>query len=239
MKQTRMSEKLNLPEPAAKKYVFRTIRTASEVTPMSNRFPAGLAISVLALAMAFPAHAQSAKNIDFGTNAGEWVDDGECDDPRFEGPGMAEQLVENDRMRDANDCAALFSAGQISLRSTQITKGFDFGDDSSEWANDGECDDPRFEGPGAALVLLEEDLGKDASDCRTLLGTGQISLSPGGGATRINFGDNTSEWANDGECDDPRFTGPGMASTLVEADRGRDANDCSTLFFNDKIELGE
>ena len=26
----------------------------------------------------------------------------------------------------------------------------DFGDDSSEWANDGECDDPRFEGTGSA-----------------------------------------------------------------------------------------
>ena len=23
-----------------------------------------------------------------------------------------------------------------------------FGDDSSEWANDGECDDPRFDGAG-------------------------------------------------------------------------------------------
>jgi hypothetical protein len=44
-----------------------------------------------------------------------------------------------------------------------------FGDDSSEWSFDGECDDPRFEGRGMASALLDEDRFRDATDCRKLL----------------------------------------------------------------------
>ena len=51
------------------------------------------------------------------------------------------------------------------------------------------------------------------------------------------FGDNTSRWANDGECDDPRFEGEGAADTLLEADNGHDANDCRKLFGAGKITL--
>ena len=192
---------------------------------------------MILLVSLFPAYAQQTPNIDFGTNAGDWVDDGECDDPRFEGPGSARELVESDRMRDANDCSALFARNEISLRSTVLDKRFDFGDDSSQWANDGECDDPRFEGSAVAVILLEDDLGRDASDCRALFSAGKISLSPGGGADRVSFGNNTSQWANDGECDDPRFEGKGMAQTLLDEDRGRDANDCSTLYFLDRISV--
>ena len=47
----------------------------------------------------------------------------------------------------------------------------------------------------------------------------------------IDFGDDLSTWANDQECDDPRFTGEGMASTLVESDRLHDASDCRSLFM--------
>jgi len=54
-----------------------------------------------------------------------------------------------------------------------------FGDDSSEWARDGECDDPRFTGAGMARVLLDQDLGRDATDCRTLLEVGRIELNDG------------------------------------------------------------
>jgi hypothetical protein len=52
-----------------------------------------------------------------------------------------------------------------------------------------------------------------------------------------DFGDNTSEWANDGECDDPRFDGEGAAETLVDADRGHDATDCRKLFNAGSIRL--
>jgi len=57
-----------------------------------------------------------------------------------------------------------------------VGSDIDFGDDSSVWANDGECDDPRFQGPGTHSILLEEDRGADATDCRTLYEAGQITL---------------------------------------------------------------
>ncbi len=59
--------------------------------------------------------------------------------------------------------------------------------------------------------------------------------SPTWGTTSLNraaveWGDNTSRWANDGECDDDRFAGPGMADILVESDRFHDAADCRRLY---------
>ena len=48
--------------------------------------------------------------------------------------------------------------------------------------------------------------------------------------TVINFGNNSSEWAFDGECDDPRFIGPASAETLLQEDLGRDAADCQAAF---------
>ena len=108
----------------------------------------------------------------------------------------------------------------------------DFGDNTSQWANDGECDDPRFEGEGAADTLLDGDLGHDATDCRKLFNNGRIALRKATAATNdaIDFGDDENEWARDGECDDPRFAGEGSAATLLEADAYHDATDCRTLF---------
>ena len=51
-----------------------------------------------------------------------------------------------------------------------------FGNDTSDWAHDGECDDPRFVGNGMASVLLDEDLYRDATDCRSLYNRGMIRL---------------------------------------------------------------
>ena len=52
----------------------------------------------------------------------------------------------------------------------------DFGDDSSEWANDGICDDTRFVGDrGAGAWTANGDhAGRDATDCRHLLNAGRI-----------------------------------------------------------------
>ena len=53
----------------------------------------------------------------------------------------------------------------------------DFGSDTSVWANDGECDDPRFAGEGmTGTRLLEEDSGHDASDCRAAVEAGKLHL---------------------------------------------------------------
>lgn len=74
------------------------------------------------------------------------------------------------------------------------------GDDSCQWANDGECDDNGL-GTGACRA------GTDYSDC-----------------WRIAAGveDNTCRWANDGECDEPRI-GTGACS------QGTDFADCAAL----------
>ncbi len=53
----------------------------------------------------------------------------------------------------------------------------DFGDDSSPYANDAECDDPRFEGPGmTATRLLNSDRFADASDCQAAWVAGDMSI---------------------------------------------------------------
>lgn len=53
----------------------------------------------------------------------------------------------------------------------------------------------------------------------------------------IDFGDDLSQWANDGECDDPRFSGGGVASTLLDGDRYHDASDCSALYAAGSVQL--
>lgn len=74
------------------------------------------------------------------------------------------------------------------------------GDDSCRWANDGECDDPRY-GTGACQQ------GTDYSDCwRIVAGTE----------------DDSCRWANDGECDEPGF-GTGACT------QGTDISDCGDV----------
>ena len=58
-----------------------------------------------------------------------------------------------------------------------------------------------------------------------------------GEAQAIDFGDDESAWANDGECDDSRFRGDGMSDTLLDDDRGHDATDCRGLFESGRISL--
>jgi len=170
-------------------------------------------------------------SIDWGDDSSQWANDGECDDPRFEGPGAASILLETDRMHDATDCRQLFDQGRIWHKSETAIA---WGDDSSQWANDGECDDPRFEGSGAASILLDEDLMRDATDCRALYEAGEIRLKTAAG---IAWGDDSSQWAHDGECDDPRFEGPGAASILLDEDLMRDASDCRELYEAGRIQL--
>lgn len=265
--------------------------------------------------------------IDFGDNSGPFVDDGECDDPRFEGPGTSDFSFEEGELTDAGDCSSLYLEGSLtyidpasvdspSVAMDMDSTSIDFGNDSSLFANDGECDDPRFEGPGAASFSTVEDEMRDASDCRTMFESGQVSLiaqvstapsaaastssastgtsqpvqetyaigTPRGdiyGATledgsiyasgtvygeplnpndsrgyaipnnvdaapastisapnaAVDFGDNSSVWANDGECDDPRFEGSGMAAASLDEDRRRDAADCRAAYEAGTITL--
>ena len=68
--------------------------------------------------------------------------------------------------------AASDSAAPLSGTGQEI----DFGDDSGNYPNDGECDDPRFERPGAYSGPLEEDVFRDASDCLAQFDSGQVWL---------------------------------------------------------------
>lgn len=129
------------------------------------------------LAMAsLSAHAAPA--VSFGDDNGDYANDGECDDGRFEGKGMTSTpLLSEDVLHDASDCKAAYEAGTISLRGVADDGTVDFGDDSGEWANDGECDDMRFVGPGmTTTALIDDDIMRDASDCRTAYEAGEIKL---------------------------------------------------------------
>ncbi|WP_156458290.1 hypothetical protein [Devosia epidermidihirudinis] len=198
-----------------------------------------------------PSATTTAVGIDFGDDSSQWANDGECDDPRFSGAGSAEELRDEDTLRDATDCRAAYEAGTIAFvgTATEIIDDapaavpaaaaeIDFGDDSSEWAKDGECDDPRFSGSGAASDMLESDTGHDATDCKAAHAAGTVTFNGDSlpvaaapiSAKDIDFGDDSSEWANDGECDDPRFSGTGSAAELIDADIRKDATDCRAAF---------
>ncbi|WP_093994934.1 hypothetical protein [Octadecabacter ascidiaceicola] len=57
-----------------------------------------------------------------------------------------------------------------------VPADFAWGDNASQWANDGDCDDPRFDGPMAHTLLLPEDAMHDANDCRALYNEGKVWL---------------------------------------------------------------
>ena len=187
--------------------------------------------------------------IDFGDDSSEWAKDGECDDPRFTGKGVASTTLAQDIKKDATDCRAAVAAGTATYTGERDAAAFDFGSDFSRWANDGECDDLRFEGPGVDKKLLSEDLMGDATDCKALLEDGQVSIRKvytpeyAAGApydsSDIDFGDNSSSYANDDECDDPRFEGPGTATTLLDSDLMADADDCRAAYEAGTVVLVE
>ncbi len=167
---------------------------------------------------------QPGGDIDFGDDSGNWANDGECDDPRFGG------ALASHEMADATDCRTAYEAGDVTYTgsddasSDTATGDIDFGNDAGTFANDGECDDPRF---GGSLTSHEM---ADATDCQTAYEAGEVTYTPSDDAGTdvsiddIDFGDDSGNWANDGECDDPRFGG-GLDSHLLA-----DATDCREAF---------
>ena len=175
-------------------------------------------------------------NIAFGNDSGRWAYDGECDDPRFEGEGMAELLLLDNIKHDATDCRTGIVAGRVSFTSN-TRNGIEFGDDRGRWAFDGECDDPRFEGTGMATTIQAQNVRHDATDCYRAIRDGDIVLHEDVEIDGIDFGADSSQWAYDGECDDPRFEGAGMAGSPLKDDRGRDATDCRRAYQAKEIYL--
>ena len=116
-------------------------------------------------------------SIEFGDDTGDWARDGECDDIRFEGDGVASTLLVQDRGRDAADCRQLYDEGRVRLFGVDLRSGaIDFGDDAGNSAQDGLCADPRFHGEGMDSFLFDGDRGHDAADCRRLYDEGRIRL---------------------------------------------------------------
>ncbi len=132
-----------------------------------------------------------------------------------------------------------------------MAAGTDFGDDASQFARDGECDDKRFAGPGMTdTPLLDSDVRHDATDCRAAFNQKRLTLasaepSPAGsyaasGVNHIMWGDDAGKYARDGECDDKRFTGAGMTDTpLLDSDIKHDATDCRAAFSQGRLSLRE
>ena len=133
-----------------------------------------------------------------------------------------------------------------------LAQNVDFGDDASRFAKDGECDDMRFTGPGMTdTTLIDSDIRHDATDCRTAYNQGRLTYNGGrrdGGSTgstyassgvnHIMWGDDTSKYAKDGECDDKRFVGAGMTSTpLLDSDIKHDATDCRSAYNQGRLQL--
>lgn len=137
---------------------------------------------VAAVLVALTPAVATAQSINFGDDASQWSNDGECDDRRFRGSAMAKGLDRDDIGHDRTDCKAAYDAGKLLIwdfaaaKSATQCNAINFGDDKSEWPNDGQCDDYRFDGPGADFVLLSEDIGHDASDCKKLCDLGHIAI---------------------------------------------------------------
>ena len=76
------------------------------------------------------------------------------------------------------DASAAGTAGTApaDARRRPLSQAIEFGDDTSEWARDDECDDPRFDGDGMASGLSLRNRGRDAADCRRLYDAGRIRL---------------------------------------------------------------
>lgn len=115
----------------------------------------------------------------------------------------------------------------------------DFGNNSSEWANDDECDDPRFEGSAMATILNTDYIGRDAADCQAAFEAGNVTLSAfyeePSSIDAINYGDDEGSHPNDAECDDIRFTGAYAANLVFLPENiGHDASDCRAA-----VEAGE
>lgn len=206
-----------------------------------------------------------------GDDSSDYAFDDECDDPRFEGMGMGANIGQYDKSRghDASDCLARLKTHDIwptqeteqrldekalalKLKATaskpaiENTSNIDFGDDSSLFAKDTKCHDPRFIGPGMGdeYIIGNAEEGRDATDCAAAYQAGTIQLATDKMSSEtiyrsgILFGDNMSRVANNGQCEDMRFEGLGMAAffDLDEAYIGHDAEDCAVLFEAGRIE---
>ena len=167
--------------PEQENLFWQTIMYSTNVADFEAylaQFPAGVFARLARNRLTELREPAAETTVEFGDDTSEWARDDECDDPRFEGEGMASSLVFESRGSDATDCERLYYAGRIRLFGVDPDSAeIEFGDDRSDYARNGECDDPRFEGAGTASILLTRDRGHDGTDCRRLHEAGRIRLS--------------------------------------------------------------
>jgi V8-like Glu-specific endopeptidase len=164
----------------------------------------------------------------------EWARDGECDEGRYGGSAVCADGT------DTSDCAPIAATGQCAFafdyRCDEPVAGgtgacaagtdtFDCAlvavgrsEDSCPFANDDECDEPRFFGTSGVC----RD-GTDATDCRGARTEAEhfaALLDALPASLRAQLGTDSCTFANDDECDDAAFGGSGAC------DPGTDATDC-------------
>ena len=186
------------------------------------------------------------QGIAFGDDSGKWASDGECDDPRFWGGGVADNIESVHVFKDESDCRAAVRKGTAHLVGTGFLRsrllnalpaGQELGDDSGEWAFDGECDDPRFEGEAVADIVVANDIRKDATDCGRALLDGGAKFRP---IASLDFGDDNSVWAENEVCNDPRFVADPRRPLAADADakaeaEGHDERDCLNAYLARRV----
>lgn len=155
------------------------------------------------------------------------------------GDDAQEETAPADEPVQGEDEARLPSREEKATVKVPASRELDFGDDTAMWSNDGQCDDPRFTGPGISKDAIDMNLGHDASDCRAAFEAGRIwrTYEPAEMTIDdINFGADKTPFAKDGTCQDPRFGGPGASDTFL-MNRAMDATDCRGLFKEGKVWL--
>lgn len=145
--------------------------------------------------------------------------------------GCGDRTASGDQTAEQNDAATLAgaaAAGGDGATNAPSGEALAMGNDTSEYANDGECDDPRFEGAGMASALNTDNIGRDAADCGQMLSAGNITPNPLFASDAAdNFGDDAGTYPNDDECDDIRYTGAYSPELVYVVDNiGHDASDC-------------
>ncbi len=121
---------------------------------------------------------------------------------------------------------ASMDLGGGSVGTSIVSDGIDFGDDLSNWADDGECDDPRFNGEGAATTLLKDDMYHDATDCSAGYSAGTIQLadssaastaaSLAGGSQRGRLDSTDPVLSSNGYVDSYTFQGTAGSSAVID-----------------------
>lgn len=135
--------------------------------------------------------AAAAADVEFGDDAGRWALDGQCDDPRFEGTGMAATLLDADVLHDATDCRTLFGRGLVGFRGaaartgSRIERGrLENGDRRS--VSGGLADDFRFVGRRGGQALIDLRSTAFVPDLVVRTPSGKL-LAAAGGERRSSF----------------------------------------------------